>query len=1462
MKTFAAFLALVVISQALHTLPTERRIKYEYKGYTVSGIPLISNERTGLAIWADLTLDYKTIEHLTQKIVFKMDKIVLRQLDMDSDDLLRVTHVPALEEILTNDMFKELPMEIATEILRQLERPIMVTMDLTTANVHDFMATSDEFEYILNIKKAIIEQFFFPVFEQKIVKDENTVLGECRVNYDLMEDIHGHYLITKQFSGAECLRPVNFTDLIGSKMIPIERETQFTHSSVFTHANTTLKNQKFIVNSLVTEGRYTIAPFTPENGEATTFTRQEFTLTKEDELSLNVDANLVKRADNLLPVFEHNEKTFTDIYMELLTEDEKVEMITNIIIKVFKAFESTTNPTFDVEKSHEFLHVVKIMRGLRKSLSFKTIIQFIERQKSDNIRPMTISAMSFCGSPALVEALPTIKDHLTTPEINMIITKLPMTIVPTKTTLTTLKTLYKSLSTDSTLRQVLLTLGSEIHEMCKTRRVGQIVPKETCTDEIKKEFIQFFTEEYLEADSTKRLVVLKSIGNSGLPMTALLSQIVHSTEHTTHLRLTALLALRRMENVDEVTKILMPVYRNEFEIYPVELRIGAFQLLINKVPTGDMLTKLVGLLNIEKDMQIGNFVHTYLESLINLPTVFTPTVELSVAAQTLLPTIRHFEDDMWYSKNMQHFIAAVAHRMGFLLKNNVAFNHEQALPSAGYLNIAQSISGYYINLLEAGFETEGMDKIVREFILNWFNPETTIDNEMINPKFRREMNLIHSMLTEKITTKDLPETSVQIFFRHLGDEIGLFTLEDLSEFDFLNTLLTWDASVKYFNIMPIISATMKIQTPFGVPMIADWSSLFALSIHSNVIEPLTEDTIFHRTITPRFMNAVLGRFGVDLGLFKTTIGQCMHLKTITPLTASLKFNPDTEVPEFEVYVNTADKLYTVGNLENLRLVELESVPCKHVEYINKDKLLIVIRRQAVILSPLMLNNQVDYEMFGLRFTLQSPVDQWTFKRPLIPYIGHLKYNIGFINKPTPIGFKVILEKDFTTTFKKFDVTFFLNPRVPDLTMRLDFATRINLDLEDKKTPLFTFHTTFDEQDTYSVFFNTEIVQGTFRCLFNWIEAGDESNLIELSTIMQMGWGIDYTPKKHDLVIKTILSKSELQKMFEMTDLTLEDTSCYQCEKDILKGTFTTLSCVKCIPRRALLFKIENEYYVNTEKFNILYPMYPTTNMDEHRDTINKQMTHVNTDDVMVMKNIIEVHPMATTMNITVITEHNTIIYPDVPVFPAFRRMYNLPESRLTDTVLERFPMNFRAKCILDSFTKVKTFDDFVFELTKTTNCEQLLVRDIVANDLEITTKFTSDNRRVVTITMPGNVVEMEQTTTGDKYRVLVNKVEKKFTKDTKDKELRIIQTPLVDLMLTKLTTPFATEKTIVAELKNKYITVTLVKDLVHVQVPFWHKSGVVGLCGDFNFEPVGELVLPDLTVAPTLERFIRSYTVC
>jgi hypothetical protein len=245
------------------------------------------------------------------------------------------------------------------------------------------------------------------------------------------------------------------------------------------------------------------------------------------------------------------------------------------------------------------------------------------------------------------------------------------------------------------------------------------------------------------------------------------------------------------------------------------------------------------------------------------------------------------------------------------------------------------------------------------------------------------------------------------------------------------------------------------------------------------------------------------------------------------------------------------------------------------------------------------------------------------------------------------------------------------------------------------------------------------------------------------------------------------------------------------------------------------------------------------------------MSHVTSDELVSYRLVHDIHPYFTQHNVTVYYNDKKVVFTDMPLIPAFRRLYNLPLNRLTDIFTDRFNRPNYGKCVVDELNKVRTLDTVVYELKKEQDCEQVLVKDVTEDrEFEITTTLLADNKRSLKAHFGESMVEMKKTS--DSYEVKINNLPKQWADDKiETDDVRIVRVPVK--------TPEGRDTYKIELFSKKYmITCELLDQLVSVNMPFWYKNQLTGICGDFNGELKHELKLPNGRIAESISEFVKS----
>jgi hypothetical protein len=458
---------------------------------------------------------------------------------------------------------------------------------------------------------------------------------------------------------------------------------------------------------------------------------------------------------------------------------------------------------------------------------------------------------------------------------------------------------------------------------------------------------------------------------------------------------------------------------------------------------------------------------------------------------------------------------------------------------------------------------------------------------------------------------------------------------------------------------------------------------------------------------------------------------------------------------------------------------------------------------------------------------------------------------------------------------KYTALIKLNPKIESIKREIN--TVVAFKTEDVRRPRVEIEVEPKWQaKIYRAFVSVERVSGQINPSMSYIEAAEDKP-VELILRAQWGENKEYKKDQEDLIVKMTAKKSELQKKFEIEDNKIESSDCSKCEES--KDKYRNIFCDRCIYKRSMLTRLDSKTFVDKEKMSYLeytvlpvltyygFPYYrmldsklwssvekPTDLQSTEQTLLTSSMAHlVRSDKLIALRTIHDVHPYFTEHNLTVLYEDKKVVFTRMPLITANRRIYNLPNNRLTDVFTDRITLPNYGKCSVDALDKVHTLDTVVYDLPAKTECEQVLIKDCTKErKLEITTRQSADKKRSLKVKLEDKLIEVKPVS--DSFEVRVNDKVMPWVNDKIENEhVRVerspVKTPQGDIKhILKLT------------IIKERIDTELYHDLVSVKLPFWHKNRVCGLCGDFNGEPKEEFQLPSQKPAETLQHFISAYS--
>ena len=161
------------------------------------------------------------------------------------------------------------------------------------------------------------------------------------------------------------------------------------------------------------------------------------------------------------------------------------------------------------------------------------------------------------------------------------------------------------------------------------------------------------------------------------------------------------------------------------------------------------------------------------------------------------------------------------------------------------------------------------------------------------------------------------------------------------------------------------------------------------------------------------------------------------------------------------------------------------------------------------------------------------------------------------------------------------------------------------------------------------------------------------------------------------------------------------------------------------------------YHSWIESRPIIDPVTPDL-LSSERYLISKYMTNIKEDEVTALRNILDLHPLSTEMNVTSLHRTSEMRFTHVPLFvPLIKTpVANLPVQKIADFGV---PLRYSGLlyedriCRLDGNMTMETTDGVLFEIPKNaSDCERVLARDCTKeNTFELFIRFGKDLKNQV-----------------------------------------------------------------------------------------------------------------------------------
>ncbi|OQV21904.1 Vitellogenin-6 [Hypsibius exemplaris] len=274
-----------------------------------------------------------------------------------------------------------------------------------------------------------------------------------------------------------------------------------------------------------------------------------------------------------------------------------------------------------------------------------------------------------------------------------------------------------------------------------------------CPADVRQTIVQKVTEKLksFAEDDEKKILIIKVLGNMGLEETIdELAAIAVDMTEPIYIRTQAIYAMRIMGlkyQSEEVLEVLLPLYRESKN--PTQIRIAAFLTIMSSKPDLPLLEDIAQSLNREVDLDVASYVYSSLSSVANStdPCLQNLTRDARIALQFATPLNVEFR----HSKSIQKGTFLPHMKSGIFWEQNTIMDKDAPAPRAANLRVHANVNMKSFDIVEFGFETEGLGEAARKFLGNF-----TTENlaEVISGRAARRPRAAGQMPVESINEID------------------------------------------------------------------------------------------------------------------------------------------------------------------------------------------------------------------------------------------------------------------------------------------------------------------------------------------------------------------------------------------------------------------------------------------------------------------------------------------------------------------------------------------------------------------------------------------------------------------------------------------------------------------------------------------------------------------------------------
>ncbi|GIY08698.1 vitellogenin [Caerostris darwini] len=562
---------------------------------------------------------------------------------------------------------------------KHLEIPLLFSWNDETVNY--VCPSSQESTHSLNIKKSILSAMVNSVSKLNHSQEvkEHDSLGECHTKYTVTDD--NGLVIKKEKDLKSCTNRHTFITSFFRKNFPsyliFEKE----------HLVCTQYIENKIMKKVECKEAERIKP--PLKGESLV------------EFSGFLEVDLIEA----IPAKEfHHEMPMTQESISYSFEESRMgDGNEKALEDALKKMCGKNLYVVDVSSRSDFLKLVPLV----KVLSYQQLDKIYESLKngklcsSELLKDFFVDTLSAVGTDATVKLMVKLllNKDVTGLKAKLLPASLALVQNPSQETVATIIPLLKRDNSAS----VILGVSSLIHRFCSLKGCDNI----SSVQEVVSVFNNYLGDKCSSNEKDKVLKACKAFGNMGYHGKARdnIIECIKDRSKSNRLRLAAIDSFRRINK--KIPDVLVHMFSNKEEDY--EIRIALISSIF-KHADEHQIKKLKKTLEKETNEQVSGYVYSYIKNVNN--TSFSNKKKLRKLLQDIkiqLPEVKYWET----SKNIEMSTYNKLIKIGGGVEADIIHSPNSKIPHSVYTRLDIELFEKKINLLELGFRTEGMDKMVK-----------------------------------------------------------------------------------------------------------------------------------------------------------------------------------------------------------------------------------------------------------------------------------------------------------------------------------------------------------------------------------------------------------------------------------------------------------------------------------------------------------------------------------------------------------------------------------------------------------------------------------------------------------------------------------------------------------------------------------------------------------------------------